>query len=69
MICNQQNNTIDTLLRFKDEGQNNYNNNKIASIIAKPHSKRTKEEKEELAVHVINRIGSLGNKPVRAGGF
>jgi hypothetical protein len=65
MYCNQQNSIIDTLLKFKDEPNNNNNNNKIASIIRKPHDKRTKVKKEELAIHVINNIGSsldLDNK-------
>jgi hypothetical protein len=53
MICKQTQNTIDTLLRLKDSSDNN---NKIASIMSKPDSQRTKEEKEDLCVHVLNQL-------------
>jgi len=69
-MCDITEDILETLERFKDSTTATAEinkNNKIASIIAKPHSKRTKEEKEELAIHVINKIGSFDNntKPIR----
>ena len=54
MICDQTQEIIDTLLRLKDSSNND--NNKIASIMAKPQDNRTKEEKEDLCVHVLNHL-------------
>jgi hypothetical protein len=68
-MCDITEDILETLERFKDSTINSdsNNNNKIASLLAKPRNKRTKEEKEVLAIHVINRIGSVGdnNKRVR----
>ena len=54
MICNQTQEMIDTLLRLKDSSSND--DNKIASIMSKSHNDRTKEEKEDLCIHVLNQL-------------
>lgn len=59
MFCNQTQNIIDTLLRLKTD---NYDNNKIASIVSKSHESRTKQEKEDLCVHVLNQLLRDTNK-------
>ena len=53
MICKDNQSMIDTLLRLKTD---NNDNNKIASIMSKSHNDRTKEEKEDLCVHVLNQL-------------
>ena len=45
---------IDNLLRLKVDNESD--NNKIASIMSKSHNDRTKEEKEDLSVHVLNQL-------------
>ena len=60
MICKQTQNTIDTLLRFKTEDSDSNSSNKIASIMSKPDYQRTKEEKEELTISVIEDIIQKG---------
>jgi len=54
MYNKQTQNLIDTLLRLKVD--DNDGNNKIVFIMAKPHEERTKEEKGELSLYVINKI-------------
>jgi translation initiation factor 6 (eIF-6) len=64
-MCDITEDILETLLRLKDSTTTTTdinNNNRMASIIAKPHDKRTNEEKEILAIHVIkNGIASLNN--------
>ena len=59
MICKQ--NMMDTLLRFNIDNKDNANNNKIASIMSKPDYQRTKEEKDELTVSIIEEMIQKGN--------
>ena len=47
---------IDNLLRLKVDNDGDNDNNKIASIMSKSHNDRTKEEKEDLCVHVLNQL-------------
>ena len=54
MICKDNEQIIDNLLRLKVD--NNGDNNKIASIMSKTHNDRTKEERETLCVHVLNQL-------------
>jgi hypothetical protein len=65
-MCDITEDILETLERFKEPTTATAEinkNNKIASIIVKPHNKRTKEEKEILAIHVINSgIASLDNQ-------
>ncbi len=56
MICKDNQELIDNLLRLKVDGDNDGDNNKIASIMSKSHNDRTKEEKETLCVHVLNQL-------------
>ena len=54
MICKQS--IVDTLLRLKDSSNYDNNNNRIASLMAKPQDSRTKEQKETLCAHVLNQL-------------
>ena len=59
MNCKSTQNTINTLLRFKDSSNYNYNN-RIASIMAKPNNQRTKEENQELTINIIEEMVQKG---------
>ena len=53
MICKDNQSIINYLLKLKTD---NNDNNKIASIMSKSHNDRTKEEKEDLCIHVLNQL-------------
>ena len=59
MICKDNQELKDNLLRLKVDGDNN--NNKITSIMSKPDSQRTRKDNEELTVHIIEEIIQKGN--------
>jgi hypothetical protein len=59
MICKDNQELIDNLPRLKVDRDND--NNKIASIMSKPDSQRTREDNEELTVHIIEEIIQKGN--------
>ena len=56
--CKHNEELKDNLLRLKVDGDNN--NNKITSIMSKPDSQRTREDNEELTVHIYRRNNTEG---------
>ena len=54
MLCKHTQQTIDVLLNLKVDSDDNYSNNKIASLMSKPN--RNRKDNETLCVSVINEI-------------
>ena len=56
MICKDNQEMIDNLLRLKVDNDSDNDNNKIASIMSESHDNRIKKDNETLCVSLINEI-------------